>query len=280
MEHLAQHVEQRPAAVGHLDLLTVDLQLQRGLLTGVDHGAEDRFAAMPLRPLAPVSRRRFLVGGTAAAGAVLLGACGDDGSDDTDPPTTSTIGGLSLVQFFGGPMLAAGGQIRAPFGVADADGLLPVDRTPGELTVAILGKDGEPVVDPVDVARHAEGLPRGYFPLLFTVEEPGIYTARTELEGEAAEMAIQVDLAEDVPTIQVGRRHAHDRDADGRRRARDRPDLHERPDLPAARRHRGARRSTRADRWPSWWPRRRSARSPSADRCSTSSWRWSTTIPT
>ncbi len=154
---------------------------------------------MSLRPGAGLSRRHFLLGGSAAAaGAVLLGACGDDGGDDDETGT------LSLVQFFGGPMLAAGAEVRAPFGVADVDGLLPLERTPEELTVTVLGADGATVVEPKAVQRFAEGLPRGYFPLRFTVDEPGIYTARTELGGEAVEMAIKVDRPEDVSTIQVG----------------------------------------------------------------------------
>ncbi len=159
---------------------------------------------MPPRPVVPVSRRQFLLGGSAAAGAVLLGACSGDGSGDADPPTTSPEGGLSLVQFFGGPMLVAGREIRAPFGVADIDGLLPVDRTPDRLTVTVLGPDGTEVGEPIDVDRHREGLPRGYYPLRFTVDEPGIYTGRTELEGEAVEMAIKVDTEADVTTIQPG----------------------------------------------------------------------------
>lgn len=161
---------------------------------------------MSPRPLVPVSRRQFLLGGGAAAGAVLLGACGGEESGGGDgTPTTSAPGGLALVQFFGGlPMLVAGAEVRAPFGVADADGLLPVDRTPEELTVSILGPDGSTVVEPLEVVRHAEGLPRGYFPLRFTVEEPGIYTGRTEVDGEAVEMAIKVDTADDVTVIQPG----------------------------------------------------------------------------
>lgn len=160
---------------------------------------------MPLRPLVPVSRRQFLLGG-AAAGAVLLGACGgeESGGGDGTPPT-STPGGLALVQFFGGlPMLVAGAEVRAPFGVADAEGLLAVDRTPKTLTVKVLGPDGSTVVEPLEVVRHAQGLPRGYFPLRFTVEEPGVYTGRTDVDGEAVEMAIKVDAAADVTAIQRG----------------------------------------------------------------------------
>ncbi|MFL6207026.1 MAG: hypothetical protein ACJ739_16910 [Acidimicrobiales bacterium] len=156
----------------------------------------------PHRPLA-VSRRRFLAGGGALAGAVLLGACGDDGDDGTS--TTADAGkGLALVQFFGGPMLVAGGEVRTPFGVADADGLLSVDDNPDALTVTVLDDSGKEIGSPMEVPRHAEGLPRAYFPLRFTVDEPGIYTGRTEVAGEALEMAIQIDAADDVAVIQPG----------------------------------------------------------------------------
>ncbi len=147
------------------------------------------------RPSNPVSRRQFLLGTGAAAGAVLLGACGGDDSG----------GGLALVQFFGGaPMLVAGREVRAPFGLADADGLLPIDRNPTSLTVTLLGPDNEVVGEPVEVERHAEGLPRAYYPLRFTVDAPGIYAGRTEVGGDAVEMAIKIDAAGDVQVIQVG----------------------------------------------------------------------------
>jgi hypothetical protein len=160
---------------------------------------------MTPRLVSPLSRRRFLIGGGAAAGAVLLGACGgDDGAVESSPPTSNTSD-LALVQFFGGlPMLAAGTELRTPFGVADADGLLPVDRTPERLTVSVLGPDGATVVEPTEVVRHDEGLPRAYYPLRFTVDEPGIYTGRTELDGTVVEMAISIDDTADVTVIQPG----------------------------------------------------------------------------
>ena len=158
---------------------------------------------MSPHPLA-VSRRRFLAGSGALAGAVLLGACGDDGDGSGSGTTEPSTSGLALVQFFGGAMLVAGHEIRAPFGVADAEGLLPTKDNPEALTVSVLDEAGDEVLKPVEVPRHAEGLPRAYFPLRFTVEDPGIYTARTEVEGESLEMAIQVDAAAEVTVIQPG----------------------------------------------------------------------------
>jgi hypothetical protein len=101
-------------------------------------------------------------------------------------------------------MLAAGREVRAPFGVADVDGLLPVDRTPEALTIALLGPTGEVVDEAIEVPRHAQGLPRAYYPLRFTVADPGIYTGRTEIDGAAVEMAIKIDAAGDVQVIQAG----------------------------------------------------------------------------
>lgn len=160
---------------------------------------------MTHHPSASVSRRQFLVGTGVATGAVLLGACGGTSSPGSASPTTAAGSGLSLVQFFGGlPMLVAGSKVRAPFGMADGHGLLPVDKTPAELTVTLAGPDGKPVGQPSVVRRHGEGLPRSYYPLHFTVADPGIYTGRTEVEGQALEMAIKVDAAADVSVIQPG----------------------------------------------------------------------------
>jgi hypothetical protein len=159
---------------------------------------------MSPRP-APLTRRGFLLGTGAAAGAVLLGACGSDEAGDDTTTTVSPAGELALVQFFGGaPMLAAGAEVRAPFGIADAEDLLPTAQTPASLTVTMVGPDGKSLGTPIEVQRHAAGLPHAYFPLRFTPGEPGIYTGRTEIDGTALEMAIKVDAPGDVEVIQVG----------------------------------------------------------------------------
>jgi len=152
-------------------------------------------------PSSPFTRRRFLAGGTALAGTALLGACGKDSSDAA---ATTTAASYSLAQFFGGPMFVAGRPVRAPFGVADVDGLLPLDRTPTELEVQLVGPDGTELGEPIRVPRHADGLPRPYFPLLATIERAGIYSARTTIHDVPAEMQFQVNDASEVQVIQVG----------------------------------------------------------------------------
>ncbi len=158
-----------------------------------------------IRPT-PMSRRRFLAAGGAGAGALLLGACGGgrESANGGACDAPATPGDLSLIQFFGGPVLVAGRPSRAPFGVADADGLLPLSATPARLSVVILDAACTPVGSPLTVERHAAGLPKAYFPLRFSVPEPGVYTARAEFDRGVGEMAMQVDAAGAVKVIQPG----------------------------------------------------------------------------
>ena len=149
------------------------------------------------------SRRQFLVGAGAAA---VLAACGD--KDDPKPtasssdsssshssssPSSSGSGsdGLAVAQFFGGPVLAAGGPVRAPIGFADTDGLLPVDDCPAEVSVDVRFKD-KTIVSDLVVARHAEGLPRAYYPLVFEAPDAGIYDLVVRGGAHDVEASIQV----------------------------------------------------------------------------------------
>lgn len=154
-----------------------------------------------------LSRRRFLTTAGVTAGAVLLGACGggDDKTDASDTSSTTAKRKLVMANFFGGPLFAAGAPLRAPFGLADAQGLLTVADTPKQIKVTVHDPDGEQVGDPITVQRHAEGLERAYFPLEITVDAPGAYTVRPDLPGvEANEMALQVNEAAELKVIKPG----------------------------------------------------------------------------
>jgi hypothetical protein len=182
--------------------------------------AQDRFSVVypsPSRgtPRGPtlLSRRQVLLSGLAATtGAALLGGCGagdpgDGPGDAAEPgPAPEGVGGptFALAQFFGGRIFEAGTEVRAPFGVADRDGLLPPERVPEVLRVQVHDASDTALGRPLEVRRHDEGLPRSYYPLRFKVDAPGIYVARTTVSGHPAEMSLQVHDAADLELIRPG----------------------------------------------------------------------------
>lgn len=158
------------------------------------------------------TRRRFLALAGAGAGAAVLAACGggDDGEGDggsgaDDTGDTPAAAKLAFVQFSAGPLHPAGQPMRVPFGVADSEGLLTVAKSPSEIEVQVHGPDGDPVGDPLTIARRGEGLPRSYYTLETTLPEAGVYTMRGQLGGgPATEMAFQVHTPDEVTVIRPG----------------------------------------------------------------------------
>jgi hypothetical protein len=147
-----------------------------------------------LRSLAVPTRRQFLVG---AAAASLLAACGDD-----DISTVAGAGGepagagaseLSVVRFFG-PYFVAGSANRVPFGLADADGLLPATAAPSEATVSVTAPDGNVVVSDLVSPKRSAGLPRPYYAFQFTPEAAGFYDFT--VQTDAGEVLSQLQVVE------------------------------------------------------------------------------------
>lgn len=142
-----------------------------------------------------VSRRAVLRGATAlgvlgTVGGLGLVACGD-GDEPGTSGTTTTGGDLVLVSMLPEGTAAAGSVVRVPLGLGDVDGTLVKDA-PARLTFSIEDVDGNEVVRDLDVARHDAGLPRAYFPVEHGIDEPGFYTARSELDGTPLDAAFQV----------------------------------------------------------------------------------------
>ena len=154
------------------------------------------------RRLLVPTRRQFLAG---AAATTLLAACGGDDDDIVaggagDEGTAEPE--LSVVRFYGSYFLA-GAAARVPFGIADTDGLLPVEASPAEVTVSVAAPDGTTVARDVEATLRAEGLPRGYYEFSFTPEEPGLFDYTVTVDGEELVSQLQVSPADDPIVAEV-----------------------------------------------------------------------------
>ena len=158
-----------------------------------------------------LSRRQLLLGAT---GGVLLAACGGNGEDDqasltgsdadpdaettssTTPGEAGAAGGLVLLV---PPEQPVGADLRLPLGLASADGSFDVDL-PRSLDVRLRRPDGGTLA-PVTVQRHGEDLPRGYFPLRTTFDEPGRWAIVAETGTGQIETTVDARPASEVPAI-------------------------------------------------------------------------------
>jgi hypothetical protein len=150
------------------------------------------------------SRRAVLIGAgglvvAGAAGGFALTRAGDDGGGED-------VGDdVALAAFFATnePFAAATIEQRVVFGLVDANG--PVGAaSPEELTFTLEDATGTAASDPILVAKHQVELPRPYYPVRFTLEQPGAYTAVTEVGGRRLETPFLVSAPEEVEVPQVG----------------------------------------------------------------------------
>ena len=72
---------------------------------------------------------------------------------------------------------------REPRRTTEADG-------PDTMTVQ-LARDGNDVGGPIELARHADGAPIGYYPLLTTFDRSGTWAVSTQLDGESVSQAFR-----------------------------------------------------------------------------------------
>lgn len=155
----------------------------------------------PVPPSRPLSRRRLLGGAAAlglvgATGGLGLTACGDDADGETD----GTGGGGSRVLVSmsdAAASLAAGAEARLALGVGDEHGALVKDA-PATLTFDVRDGGDRTVVSGLEVARRTAGLPRAYFPLIFTPASPGFHTALTRIDGVEVDAAFEVVSEADI----------------------------------------------------------------------------------
>ncbi len=152
-----------------------------------------------------MGRRRFLLG---SAGLMVMTACGGDGEGGrggaVGSPSTAAVATeltVNLGQLFDPTAAFArvGVEQRLTFGLFDFEGA-PLADEPTELSfeLALESPAGateparRPLDEPAGATFHTEGLPRGYYPVHFTPDEAGTWSATTEVEGQQLRALFEV----------------------------------------------------------------------------------------
>jgi hypothetical protein len=146
-----------------------------------------------------VSRRTFLLG---SAGALALAACGgndhSESSSDQTASSSTTAGGLAIAKVFS-PEQPVGVPVRLPLALADSQGAL-LDGVPPRIKVRYGPEAGE-LSTALDVTRHAQGIPRPYFPLVATFTSPGTWRLQVEVDGATADATVTAKPHDQLPAV-------------------------------------------------------------------------------
>ena len=137
-----------------------------------------------------LNRRRFLAG----VGALgLAAACSSGKSTATSSTSTSASGvpDFALIGFSDPSALLPGAPRRLPFGIADKDGVVLTQPPAPSLQVTVFA-DGQPIGPTAVVNARSAGLPRPYYPVVFTPTKAGIYTIRSSVNGTPVEANVQI----------------------------------------------------------------------------------------
>lgn len=97
-------------------------------------------------------------------------------------------GGLSLARVFN-PTQPVGEAVRLPLALADGEGAL-IGDPPRRFEVRVGLAEGD-LGPPTFVARHDQGIPQAYFPLMATFDEPGSWRIVADVEGAVAETTVR-----------------------------------------------------------------------------------------
>ena len=155
-----------------------------------------------------MNRRQLIIG--SAASAVLVACAGSSGSSNSEGGSNDGTPGLAPVQLIPGfdaqainpGVLAAGRPQRAPFVLLESDGV-PLTDGPDNIEIVLTDASGS-TVGTYSAAKHDIGIPNPYYPLLFTVDAAGTYTASTSVDGIDSNWNFSVAEAGNVPLAQIG----------------------------------------------------------------------------
>jgi hypothetical protein len=93
---------------------------------------------------------------------------------------------------------------RMTIGLADKEGVVLSSPPTGEPLVFTVESNGQRIGDPLTVAAHSEGLPRAYYPIVFTPPSAGVYSISSSVNGVPIATRIQITTTTSV--VAVGER--------------------------------------------------------------------------
>jgi hypothetical protein len=109
-----------------------------------------------------------------------------------------------MITFSDTSALLPGGPQRVTFGFADAEGVVlskPVANDPLILTIE---SNGQRIGDPITTTAHTQGIPKAYYPVVFTPPATGVYSISGTVNN--APVSAQIQIQTDTTVLAVGQK--------------------------------------------------------------------------
>jgi hypothetical protein len=146
---------------------------------------------------ARLTRRSFLVG----SGAVALAACSSKSNGSSSATSSSAPPNLTMISFSDTSALLPGHPQRITIGFADKDGVVLSNPATSGPIVFTIESNGHLVGDPVTAAPHTAGIPKAYYPVVFTPPAAGAYSISATVNGTPVDVALQIPDSTSVVAI-------------------------------------------------------------------------------
>ena len=109
-----------------------------------------------------------------------------------------------MISFSDTSALLPGQPQRLTIGFADKDGVV-LEKPPTEDPIVFtVESNGQRIGDPMTVPAHAEGIPKAYYPVVFTPPAVGTYSVSADVNNKP--LATQFDIRNDTTVVAAGQK--------------------------------------------------------------------------
>ena len=109
-----------------------------------------------------------------------------------------------MISFSDSSALTPGKPQRITIGFADKDGVVLANPPTNEPIVFTVESNGQRVGDPVTVTAHTQGIPKAYYPIVFTPPAAGIYSVGANVKN--APVDVQLQISTNTSVVPVGQK--------------------------------------------------------------------------
>jgi hypothetical protein len=109
-----------------------------------------------------------------------------------------------MISFSDTSALLPGSPQRVTIGFADKDGVVLAQPPTPDPIVFTVESNGQRIGDPVTVTAHSQGIPKSYFPIVFTPPADGVYSISATIDNKP--VATQFQIGSDTSVVAIGQK--------------------------------------------------------------------------